>query len=47
LGPGRFDSGFDDFAVGLGGEGAGAAGASGTRGTADAVEVDFVGLGAE
>lgn len=44
LRPGGSDGRFDDFAVGLGGDGAGAAGAAGARGAADAVEVDFVRL---
>jgi len=35
----------DDPAVGLGGDGAGASGVAGAGGAADAVEVDFVGLG--
>lgn len=45
LGFAGFDDGFDDFAVGLRGDGAGSAGAAGAGGSADAVEVYFVGLG--
>lgn len=44
LGARGFDRRFDDFAVGLGGDGAGAAGAARAGGAADAVEVDSMRL---
>lgn len=45
MGFARFDGLLDDLAVWFGGYGAGAPRAAGSSGAADAVDVDFVGLG--